>query len=1130
MKNDDFEQNKELRGRLATDQQRKASDPNKSVWVQASAGNGKTKVLTDRVLRILLSGGQPGRILCLTYTKAAAVEMNSRISARLSRWAVISAEQLDRELEELLGRLPQEQAELEKLQAVARRLFAVLLDTPGGMKIQTIHSFCQEILKRFPLEAHISPYFEVMDERAAGEALTAIKSQMLSKIEQNPESNSGRALSFLTERISEFSFPKIMTSIAENRNKISQLFGKWNSPKQIIAELARRMEIDPADDEQSLRDKFVRDGNDEVWRKLMLAWMHGSKTDQNKALVLAEILEKQNLWEKFAEYQSCFVTQKGEKLAKPATKDALAVCPEFMVWFEIEVERLLDLLTKLAAVRLLASTKAVLLMAEDLIRSYNQYKTTHSKLDYEDLIVLTRKLLENPLATQWVLFKLDGGIDNVLIDEAQDTSPDQWGIIKALTANFFDDVGSGSAKRTVFAVGDKKQSIYSFQGADPREFAKMERHFAAMLKEANNFVGINLEVSFRSTAAVLDVVNQVFANAPARQGVVEENEDITHIPFRVGEAGKIELWKLTEPEDGENVDIWLPPIEKVLPESTSSRLARQIAERIRQMVEGKDLLVSQNRPIRYRDFMILVQRRNSFVEELVRACKNAGVSIAGVDKIKLLEQIAVQDLISLGKFLLLPGDDLSLAEVLKSPLLGLDDDDLFKLCYGRTAGTSLWARLGGDPDYAEVYQKLQNLLNMADFVRPFELYTYILTSLQGREKFVARLGFEAEDGLDEFVNLTLNFEQEHIPSLQAFVDWVSRDEVEIKRELEQSEIDAVRIMTVHGSKGLQAPVVILPDTVRMPGVKNESGMLWEEMFYYPLSAQDYDANCKRIKADEKKKVEEEYRRLLYVALTRAEDRLYVCGYYKSKKTAPKDDSWYKICEQNVQQIGSESEKGQFEYATEQQFEPKIKELKPRIEPERPSFEWLYTAPTAEPLLAKPYSPSKMEEDEPALVSPLGQGGKSRYRRGLIIHKLLQFMPEVQEANKGAMIEEFLQRNAPEMSKQEILRIQNEVMELLENPQFSSIFGLGSKAEVPIMGLVEGKIISGQVDRLVVEEQRVLIVDYKTNRPAAASLNEVPAAYFRQMAAYRALLAQIYPGKEIQSLILWTDSALLMLIE
>lgn len=1123
----DIESQRKARIELASDQQRQASDPEKSVWVEASAGTGKTKVLSDRVLRLLLKGVLPGRILCLTYTKAAAVEMSTRIAGRLSRWAVIDEAGLEKELGGLLGFLPSGKSGAE-IKAQARKLFAVLLDTPGGMKIQTIHSFCQEVLKRFPLEAKISPYFEVMDDRSAREAIEEIKTQLLAKIEADPESQTAKALAYITRQVSEFTFPKLMNSLTVNRNKISRLMQNFYSVEEMAAKTADILDIRLQDTPEKLKRRFFEKQDCARARWLMEAMYQGSENDKKNALVLDMVLSTAEPEKRYEDYRRVFLTDKGEVRKTIATKKGLASYPEGAEYAKEEAGRLQEAESKIAAAALLASTRAVLYLADELTKGYTHYKKIHSKMDYEDLIVLTRKLLENPGVADWVLYKLDGGIDNVLIDEAQDTSPDQWAIIKALTAEFFTGKGAKENNSTIFAVGDRKQSIYSFQGADPQEFDRMRDYFSGLLREGNRFNEVNLEVSFRSTAAILDTVNVVFRDDKVKQGVAPAGQDVLHIPSRIGEGGKVELWPLVEAVEGENPDIWLPPVERKTAESTSSRLARMIAERIKEAVEHGELLVSQQRPLRYRDFMVLVQRRNAFVEELVRACKNIGVSIAGVDKIRLSEQIAVEDLIAVGKFILLPSDDLTLASILKSPLWGLNDDDLFELCYQRGEKT-LWQRLAANPRYQKIYGELQTLLNMADLVRPFELYSHILNKLGGRQKFIARIGREAEDGIDEFINLCLNFEQEHLPSLQLFIDWMEKDDVEIKRELEQSETDAVRIMTVHGSKGLQAPVVILPDTVRVKSIKNEAGLLLDDVLYYPLKSTDYEDNCKRIKQQEKVLSLEEYRRLLYVALTRAEERLCICGY--KQKNAPGEDCWYEVCRNSLAKIGNENPQGVLEYEVVQQRETTVSELPPSPQLSRPQFEWIKRTAPQEGPLAKPLAPSKPEEEETALVSPINGAGGSSYRRGQIIHKLLQFLPGLSDTtNKEVIISEFLKKNAADMSDFEKKRVTDEVLRLTENPQFSSLFGKNSRAEVPIMGLVGDKIISGQIDRLVVEENRVLIVDFKTNRPAAVLPKEVPTGYVRQLRAYRALAERIYNGRLIETYILWTDTAAMMKIE
>ncbi|MDR1025940.1 MAG: double-strand break repair helicase AddA [Lactobacillus sp.] len=1106
---------KQQRGQLATDQQRKASDAFTSAWVEASAGTGKTKVLSDRVLRTLLSGVNPSKILCLTYTKAAAVEMSSRISGRLARLSVLGDDDLHKELETLLGKMPDERKEYNELMAQARRLFALVLDTPSGMKIQTIHSFCQEILKRFPLEARVSPYFEVMDERSSLEALNEVKLRLIRKIEEEPNSGSAEALSYLIKNGGETKLSDVMFNIAFERSKISGLLKYGLSA--ILREIAERLEIDEKDNLVMAEKRFGEELDEETMRKVAETLAQGSKTDIKSAEIIARFLEDRDSYE---DYKSAFLTQKNEIRKALATAAAQKIYPDIAEVMFAEAERIAWFENHKKSLALFLSTKAVLVLAADLIGGYNNYKKTNSKMDYEDLIVITKELLEKPDVADWVLYKLDGGIDHVLIDEAQDTSPNQWAIVKHLTEGFFS--GGFERARTVFAVGDKKQSIYSFQGADPAKFSEMKEHFAA---KDPTFKEVRLDVSFRSADAVLDVVNNLFLE----DKVAGVKLDEPHIPFRIGDAGKVELWPLIEPVDGENPDVWYPPVERIVGDSTSSRLATQIAAKIKQMVDEKEILLSQNRPFRYKDFLILVQRRNSFVEEMVSALKVAGVNVAGVDKIKLLEQIAVQDLIAVGQFLLLSTDDLTLATILKSPLFGLDDNDLFALCYNR-GGASLWTRLGDNKKYEAVYKDLQELLNMADYVRPFELFSYILGKKGGRKKFVERMGIDVEDGIDEFMNLALNFEKEHIPSMQNFIEWMQKGSVEIKRELEQSEADAVRIMTVHGSKGLQAPVVILPDTVRVPQFKKEARILWgessydEKMFYYPLSGNEYNQTAVSIHEYEQAKTMEEYYRLLYVALTRAEDRLCVCGYQKKNK--PNEKCWYNLVRDNLGEIGIEAE-GCIKHETTQQIEPKTKEIKPAKDLSLIEVDWLYK--NAEPVqaLARPLVASKLEEDDVdvPMLSPIGAKGKNVYRRGQVIHKLLQFMPVIEKDEEKLL--KVIEKIAPELSIESREKIAVEVLRLFRDGRFAKVFGEGSKAEVPLMGEVDGQVITGQIDRLVVLPDEVMIIDYKTNRPAARDIKDVPKVYLKQMNAYKTLVQRIYPEKRVSSYILWTDIASIM---
>ena len=1113
----DLENQKKKRIALASYNQRLAADPKVSVWVEASAGTGKTKVLSDRVLQLLLKGANPSKILCLTYTKAAAVEMNNRIADRLSKWAVEKRDDLEKELKDLLGTEFDFVSDTENIVGKARRLFAVLLDTPGGIKIQTIHSFCQEILKRFPLEAKISPYFEVMDDRVAKEAIDAIKRDMLSG---NIGEKAKDALNFLIENAGEYKFPLIMQSIADKRNLVEAYLNKYKSVEGLIDEVAYFLGVNQ---DQTIEDvilEFWNSVNEFKVKQIIEVLSQGNDKFVQKAIYLAKAFENKN----FDDVCRFFLTD-----GRPR-KDLLSAKikqnnQDIVLGVADITQQLVYTLQQMKSIRLLLSTKAVLVLAGEMLKMYQSYKSRKSKLDYNDLIVMTRNLLEAPNVANWVLYKLDGGIDNVLIDEAQDTSSEQWAIIKAITTDFFSGKGIKEKNPTVFVVGDRKQSIYSFQGANPAEFQKMYDYFSNAISE---FRDVNMEVSFRSTAAVLDVVNKVFSCEKAMSGVVKEEQNIAHVPSRIGDGGRVELWPLVEADEDDNSNkIWLPPVERINTMSSSARLAKQIAENIKNKVEKGELLKSKGRPLRYGDFLILVQRRNAFVEEMVRACKNVGVQITGVDRIKLQDQIVVNDLVSLAKFVLLPDDDLNLACLLKSPLLGLNDDDLFELCYNRGVD-SVWKIMQKNGRFVEQVAFLNELYELVKRVRPFDFFNYVLTKKQGRKQFVERLGPDCKDALDEFVNLTLEFERDNIPSMQLFVDWLQKDEVVISRNLEQKDDDAVRLMTVHGSKGLQAPIVILPDTVRVKSIKQEAKWINnDDVILYPLAKEYYSEKCCDMIDDEKRLSLEEYHRLLYVALTRAEECLYICGY--KKKNKPSDECWYEICKDAFEEIANEKN-GVLVYEVNQEIIPDIKQQKSDKIIEMRIPYWVNESVEQEVDFAKTLAPSHQEDEEMPFVSPLFDGNNSFYNRGRIIHKILQFLPSVDVEKREILLKDFLNRQVTNFNEKEKKKIEYEVLQLLNNKQFAPLFSQESIAEVSLMGQVGNNIISGQIDRLVVLDDKVLIVDYKTNRPAAESLEDVPEVYIRQMRAYKELVCRIYPNKIVETYILWTNKAKIMKIE
>lgn len=1125
--------------------QRRAANPAASVWVAASAGTGKTKVLTDRVLTLLLAGSPPSRLLCLTFTKAAAAEMALRLNRRLARWATASDPVLAADLTGLLGRSP-DPAESVR----ARRLFALVLDAPGGMAILTIHAFCQSLLRRFPLEAGIAPHFRVMDEADAAEALEAAKMEVLAAARGGTDADLARALALVTARVHETAFPDLLGELSSDRGRLDRTIRRHGGLEGVKAALARRLGLDPGDSVASVLNGACADESfDAAGLRAALAGLQGGgKTDQDKAAVMAAWLaDPAGRVDSFDSWCAVFLTREGAVRKTLATKPVREANPGLAERLETEALRLAALSERIKAAAIAEATGALLTLGAALLEAYRRHKAARAAMDYDDLILAARGLLARPGVAPWVLYKLDGGIDHILIDEAQDTNPDQWAVVAALTEEFFVGRGAREIVRTVFAVGDAKQSIYSFQRADPRAFEEMRARFAEKVPAAKgSWDEVALNLSFRSGRAVLNAVNAVFGpGSPGRDGVAGLDEDITHLAHRQGAAGSVEIWPAVAPRAIDDAPPWKPPVERIRGDSPPTRLARLLARRIRAMIDG-ERLDSRGRPVRAGDVLVLVRRRGGFVEDLVRELKSQKVAVAGADRMVLADQMAVMDLMALGNVLLLPEDDLTLATVLKGPLIGLSEEQVFALAHRRGDAT-LWEtlkrRILDDPAFETAYLYLFDLLALADRLSPQALYARILGPLGGRRALLARLGQEAEDAIDEFVALALAFERAHPPSLQGFLHWLEASQPEIKRDLEQSGRDAVRIMTVHGAKGLQAPIVILPDTLQVP---TRSGrLLWlddeggDDLPAWPPRAEDQDPVCRAAAEARKLAREREYRRLLYVAMTRAEDRLIVCGWQTRK--APPEGSWYHLIRGAVEPLAEPVEDAWLAEAGET-IDATVPTLRcpQTVPPEsgggavdesRPSAplpEWALAPAGDEPSPPRPLAPSRPDEEEPTVRSPLdGPEDTRRWRRGWLIHRLLQTLPDLPASQRSAAMASFLARPLWELSATERVAIGGEVAAILNDSAFGALFGPSALAEVPLIGRIGDRILSGRLDRLVVSASEVLAVDYKTNRRPPVDPAEIPALYVRQMAAYRLALACLYPGHLIRCLLLWTDGPRMM---
>jgi ATP-dependent helicase/nuclease subunit A len=1126
----------------ASRDQRKGSDPGYSAWVSASAGSGKTKVLKDRVLRLLLGGVPPARILCLTFTKAAAAEMSNRIADQLAKWAAGSHDDLRREIRELTGG-----RDTDELVPVARRLFARVLDTPGGMKIMTIHAFCQSLLRRFPLEAEVAPHFSLIEDRDATALLGEARDEMLNAARSAEDTPLRQALDTVVARMLEGRLNDLMKELFSRRARFERLIESAEMPA-IRAALRRELRVGAEVTRESVLAEAVTDVacNPKALRRAADALAQGPETDQDRAEILRSWLEADvsERAARFDTYCGLFFTQEGTITKRLATKGAVKAWADVVACLTAEAERLAKIRERLRAVEVAIATEALIHVSADVLRRYTRRKAVAAQLDYEDLILKTVDLLQRPGIAPWVLYKLDGGIDHVLIDEAQDTNPEQWRVIVALTEEFFAGQGTSENPRSIFAVGDRKQSIFSFQGAAPDEFLRHERLYT---ERVERFRSVPLNTSFRSSQAVLEVVDTVFGGV-ARAGVAIGQETIKHTVSRIGEYGEIVVWPIARPIAAEPPAPWQPPTVRELAAAPEARLAESIASEIAHLLSTAGTRQrGEARRIGPGDIMILVRNRTKFMDLMVRALKRRMIPVVGVDRMTLLDQIAVMDLIAFCRFLLLPGDDLNLAALLKSPLVGVTEDELFAICIDR-GGRSVWQRVQELADTMPAALKARDLLepflNRAGFATPYEQLAELLEAASGRRRLYARLGDECGEAIDEFLNLALAYEARHPPNLQDMLAWMEQGELQVKRDLDEGA-GRVRIMTVHGAKGLESPIVFLADQRRRPQAM--SGLFWIDVgeaqlpVWSPNKASDDPIAAGARTVAQQRQLEEE-NRLLYVALTRAEERLYLCGWCGLQKI--NEPSWHDHVREAASKAQAKSEPRPASLSgPEEGWEGETlwvsagvaiaaSEAPPAAVSEIALPAWLDAPIPDLPDPPRPLTPSRPSEPDPATLSPLGEDQGWRYQRGRVIHHLLEMLPQLpREARLGAA-ETYVARRSSAVPTTERAPLARDVTALLDAPDFAAIFGPASHAEVPVVATRRGsdgrtEVVSGQIDRLVVLDGEVWVVDFKSNRPAPMQVLHVSQQYVRQLAAYRSALASLYGGRKIRCFLLWTEGPRLM---
>jgi len=1115
-----------------------SADPSSSVWVGANAGTGKTGVLVDRILRLLLAGVSPNRILCLTFTKAAAAEMESRLIEQLGKWVGMSEVDLSISLKELTG------TKIDKfLLRQAPLLFSKILDAPGGLKIRTIHSFCESLLGRFPIEAGISPHFKVIDERTQAELKIESRRRLMESASNSclPIQNS---LNYLATLIDEKGLANIINSLDKHQRRLDQMFQLYGSIDSIMKGLCKRLNIAKTETKDSILDHLTNlDGQDFLIVIKVLS--RGSASDQSRGLLINKWLSQPRKY--YKEYNSIFLKKNGKPKAESRllTKKLRESNSEAIKILLAEQERLVIQVEKLKALKIIKATRALLIVTFALKENYQALKLRRSLLDYDDLILRAGELLKDGGAN-WVHYKLDGGIDHILVDEAQDTSPEQWQVIIDLAQDFFSGEGSGDEvrilPRTIFAVGDKKQSIDSFQGADPADFFEMRELFSNRGKEGGGaWKEVDLSVSFRAVPILLKVVDQIFKPYDVRDGLIEQKDVFSHKSSRDGQAGLVELWPTFKPDDLPKNDPWDAPLDQLSQTSPMVKLTKAIASKIKAWLEVGEFLKSGVRKIEPGDIMILVRTRGQFVEEMVRQLKESNVPVAGSDRMILLEQLVIMDLIAIGQFALLPEDDLNLAIVLKSPFIGLNDDDLFVLSNQRTS--SLWDSLKEQVKKSNKFKKatefLKIILETSHQSPPYEFYLFILNQFEGRRNLLKRLGPDAADPIDEFLNLCLTYEEDHTISLIGFLSWLKSSETQIKRDLDRGQ-NQVRVMTVHGAKGLQANIVFLPDTCNTPTIRPDSRFYWDNsLFIWPILKDNEEAVCNKLSEKQKLEVLKEYRRLLYVAITRAEESVYVCGW--ETINGRKDGCWYDHIENALTQMSEVKTikviSGQYGLRVEDV--QVAKPDRPHMDKDPEKFfgelpNWALRVPKKVNFSLSYFSPSSQDEKKSKGLSPLSISTNNSRERGLLIHKLLEILPNHEALEQKSVGAHFLSRFSNIFNEKEQFSILNEVIGVLTSPDLENLFGMNSIAEIPLMGLI-GKgtgtgLISGQIDRLFISKKKITVIDFKTDKFPPLASESIPKDYIKQMAAYEAALIKIFPEKEIELLILWTRGPFVTRVE
>jgi len=1127
--------------------QARASNPKSSAFVSANAGSGKTYVLVRRILRLLIEGVDPSRILALTYTTTAAANMSIRVFRELSDWVSLDDEALKLKIFQL------DNTEVTAIRIKqARQLFARAVETPGGLKIQTIHAFCEKLLHLFPFEANVPANFEIIDDHNQSSLMTSTREKLLDRLPFAVGENLTTSIIELINLIGEREFDSLITVTIKRTQNIRHMLKDLNLLANLHVKINNNLQLKT---NETAEDIWANIYNRRLTERECIEFgdllLNSTANDQKIGYSIIES-NKLNFGEEWkALYLSAFFTTTMEPRSDRGfiTAGFRTKYPIFFDRLLKERDRISELYDRIKIYNLYTRTKALLAITGAFLNIYDAQKNSIGALDFDDLILKTKELLSRS-SSQWVLYKLDNGIEHILLDEAQDTSPNQWEILKLLTEEFYSGESNKRGIRTVFAVGDPKQSIYSFQGAEPNAFAINKSFFKERFKPLSNrsekerrtFYEENLTVSFRSTPEILYAVDKVFSNPENYQGLNQVPEATVHSSQRMNDMGLVEFWRPIRVEKAIPSENWDAPLDAIDGGSAVVTLARNLAHHIKGLISsGSNERIYENhigqRRIDPGDILILVRKRGKLFESIIRSLKENSLPVAGADRLNLNDHIAVMDLIALGKAVITPEDDLTLATLLKSPLFEFTEDELMLLAAERTG--SLVDALFNDTrsdHFRSAKLIFQNFCDASLKNGPFSFYSFVLGACGGRKSFRKRLGAEADDVIDEFLRLALEHEQRQAPSLLKFIDNFISTDFTVKRDMDSGR-NQIRVMTVHGAKGLEAPIVYMPDTFGNAVDKQKIDPIFnissDPSEYIPIWSPSQATDSKtiaKLREDAYNKEAEEHRRLLYVAMTRARDRLYILGF-NNKKSSPKD-CWYSIIEAALSDEMVEVVDGSAPVGAKRlQLKP-FPPLETIVEAERVEEkivlpEWVNTNAPREEYVLEPLRPSEALRFVPSSVTNAEPTpSPNARRRGILVHKLLEYLPEIAEEQRPLAALTYLKAQAEDLSESEHFDIRDNALNTLNLLAISPLFSKESRAEIDIAGELQrdGKPprqVIGTIDRIAITEDTVFIGDFKTTASPPRSVDEVPEHTIAQIAIYWALVSEMFPDKKIRCFAIYT---------